>query len=676
MDLHPESSDQDAEPVAIPDGLESKSRSDEKDVPAGGQADDALTPVKALDSQGWQKNLERSNVSAPPPGAPEHKTRVRVRAIAVDVGDSAIATNDTPPAPNARSEMPDGEAPALDPGFVRALVDGLAGEASISSEDEGLPGILAGSAPGASREDCPPTTDIRLDFEDALVAGLPDGTSSASADLQGLPVATDAAEPSDEADSAASAGDTTTIGQPAGGPSKRLSSSLANQPLPGISEAHDPATAAAGVASGKTLDSESVPAGELGESPTADDAVSPGLEIDTAPEPLGEARDGHAAALAFAVDPATEAAFREGLLDYAGPVPDADDPQVWSGGLHAALAAFADGSSTRLVIVDVDGIAYPAGALHELAEVCEIGTVVIAVGSDDSARASREILLAGVADYLVKPIDAEAIREAVARATAPADDRLVNGRAIGFTGTGGSGATTLTAATAVLIAQRGRYVSVLDLNRTFPAAAEMLDVDPSPGLDQLLEIAGKGKPDPQMLDGVRSERTDRIAVFAYRWSPSPAPVPNTRAVDWLLGELRHRSQVVLVDGLDDPRLHFVHRQQLDAHALVVEPTLSGAARTARLLDAIGDRAPTLLVQNHTRKFGHRAGRRLLRRAGIRTRPDAVIPFEPSLPEAAYRGWPKGLLPRRVRSPLTRLADRLLVAAFVAPPGASGPARKP
>ncbi len=658
----------------IPDGLEAMARSDAEGATADDHPDVTLIAARQPDTQDWQKNLERSGELAPLPDASEGKTRVRVRAIADNVGGFPILKHEKPPEPSAIRDKPAGGLSALDSGFERALVDGLAGEASISSEDAGPADSPVGAAPDPSREDSL-RAETRLDIEDMLVAGLPDGTSSASAELQVLPVAADATRPSGEADTSASAGNTAIIGQPASDPSEGLPHTLADQPWPGVPEAHDPATAAGSEAPDGAKDIGIASAGELGEPPPADDAVTPSLDIDGAMERLGEARDGHAAALAFAVDPATEAAFRTGLLDYAGPIPDADDPQVWSGGLHAALTAFADGFSTRLVIVDVDGIAYPAGALHELAEVCEIGTVVIAVGSDDSAKASREILLAGVADYLVKPVDAAAVREAVARATAPADNRLVNGRAVGFSGTGGSGSTTLAAATAMLIADRGRYVSVLDLNRTFPATAEMLDVDPAPGLDQLLEIAGKEEPDPQMLDGVRTERTDRIAVFAYRWSPAPPPVPTTRAVDWLLGELRHRSQVVLVDGLDDPGLHFVHREKLDAHALVIEPTVAGAARAARLLDAIGDRAPTLLVQNHTRKFGRRTGTRLLRKAGVHTRPDAVIPFEPSLPETAYRGWPKGLLPRRVRTPLTRLADRLLVAAFVAPQGASGPAKR-
>ena len=554
-----------------------------------------------------------------------------------------------------------GMSQSLDPGFERALVDGLASEAPISSSSSHLTDWPVGAERSRFEEGSPAAADISLDIECALLAGLDNGPTSESALPQEPPAAVDGSVAMQEAE--------VPVGAPAASPEV--------QHPRGGAESRDPAAGlVAATARAPITGVGVVPTGGHADTPPAVDAASSTLRSDDAPEPLGRTQDGPVAALAFAADTATERAFRSGLLDYAGPTPDAGAPQVWSGGLDTALAAFADGLSTRLVIVDIDGIAYPAGALHELAEVCEIGTAVIAVGSDDSARTSREILLAGVADYLVKPVNAAAVQEAVAQATAPADDRLASGRAVGFTGTGGSGATTLAAAMAVLIAERGRHVSVLDLNRTFPAVAEMLDVDPAPGLDQLLEVAGKGKPDPQMLDGLRTERTDRISVFGYRWSPSPPPVPAIPAVNWLLGELRRRSQVVLVDGLDDPGLHLVLRERLDARALVVEPTVAGAARTARLLDSIGDQAPTLMVQNHTRKkFGRRSGSRLLRKAGIRARPNAVIPFEPMLSEIGYRGSPKGILPRRLRRPLARLADQLLVASFEAPPAASAQARK-
>ena len=109
---------------------------------------------------------------------------------------------------------------------------------------------------------------------------------------------------------------------------------------------------------------------------------------------------GPSRALAFAADPDTEAALRDGLMGYEGSSPGYGDPQVWQGGLRAAIGALNEGHSAPLIFVDIDRIAYPAGAIHELAAVCEVGTVVIALGSDNTARPGRELLLAGVSDYL------------------------------------------------------------------------------------------------------------------------------------------------------------------------------------------------------------------------------------------------------------------------------------
>ena len=93
-----------------------------------------------------------------------------------------------------------------------------------------------------------------------------------------------------------------------------------------------------------------------------------------APAPPPDPAPGELDALAFATDPHSERALREGL---AG-LPDA---QVWPGDLRAAAAALAQGHAPRIVFVDIDDIAYPAGALYELSTVCEVGTIVIALGS-------------------------------------------------------------------------------------------------------------------------------------------------------------------------------------------------------------------------------------------------------------------------------------------------------
>ena len=393
----------------------------------------------------------------------------------------------------------------------------------------------------------------------------------------------------------------------------------------------------------------------------------------TPPDPAFAAID----ALAFATDPESERALREGLSA-------CQDAQVWPGDLRAAAAALEQGHSPRLVCVDTDGIPYPAGAIHELASVCDVGTIVIALGSDDTARFSREILLAGVSDYLIKPFTAATVREAAARAAGSAANGTGEGWLVGFAGTGGSGATTLAAATALVAAERGRYVSVLDLNRTFSALSFALDVEPAGGLVELLSTVARASLHPEMVDGMRALRSGRIAVYGYPWSLEPPPLAPVWAVCELLVELQRRSHLVIVDGMDDPAARQTLLAMVDERVLVVEPTATGTASVARTMARLGPMLdqdwPFVLVQNHTRALDAGAGAQALARTGAGAAPDVVVPFESTLPSLADRGWPKGRLPRTLRAPLDRLVDRILASpdladtAALAGESAGAPAR--
>ena len=378
--------------------------------------------------------------------------------------------------------------------------------------------------------------------------------------------------------------------------------------------------------------------------------------------PLGAVPPGPAAALAFATDPDTELALRDGLFGYESAVPDCGEAQVWQGGLRAAIAALSEGHSAQLIFVDVDGIPFPAGAIHELATVCEVGTIVIAIGSDDSSRSGRELLLAGVTDYLAKPLSAEMVRAVAGRAAPDMVDGRSGGRVAGFIGSGGSGITTLMTAAALQASARGCYVSVLDLNRSVAAAALALGLEPAAGLDQLLEAAGRATPDPEMVEGVCVRRSDRVELYAHRWSPTPPPPPTPAALDSLLAVLRLRSHLVLVDGLAEPALSLSPPVEVDRQVFVAEPTAAKAVHAARMIGLLDEAPPLLFVQNHTRAFKRGAGARVLQGAGLEIEPDVVIPFEPSLPEMTDWGWPDARLPRSLRKPVAALTDRLLESA--------------
>ncbi len=634
-------------PAAVPAELECENDEQED---SGSDTDfetmllDGLLDVPSVSS-------EETETPAPQPGDeplaepdPVSEPEVTPTGSAVDFEDVLLAglsgeavmspgngDSSEPPEPHTPPSLPPDSARESDFGLEKTLLEGLPNGPSASSEDGESPNL-----PEAIPATTLATPDASLAEPEPDAAALPNTEDLASELLDGLSDGTEAHSD---------------LGEPAGLPAGPQSGGDASRSFP-VEPSRSSDDLPESVSEVILPDPDNL---SVSDSHTASEHL-----------PAGATSDGPVAALAFAADPETETALREGLLHFEGASPDHEDPQVWPGGLRAALAALADGNSTGLVIVDLDGVPFPAGAMHELAEVCEVGTAVIALGSDGSARASREILLAGVSDYLVKPVSPAAIRDAALRATGADTDSPARGCVAGFAGTGGSGATTLAAATALHAAGQGRYVSILDLNRTVSSMALLLDVEPAPGLDQLFEVAGRSFPDPGLLDGVRTERSERISVYAYRLGSTLPPAPSMPALDWLLSQLRHRSQLVLVDGLDDPGTYFDLLGEVDLRVLVVEPTASGAARAARTLDLLSAAAPVLLVQNHTRAFRPDAGATMLNGTGIETASDVVVPFDRSLPELAGRGWPGDRLPRNLRKPVAALAERLSMPVPAAP----------
>ena len=101
--------------------------------------------------------------------------------------------------------------------------------------------------------------------------------------------------------------------------------------------------------------------------------------------------------------------------------------------MTAAIKTLSSATSPRLLLVDLDGTEFPVGRIHELAAVCEFGTTVVAVSSNDTARFTRELLACGVSDYLPKPLTVSDIHDAVATALRDEDEaeaRLYAGRVI------------------------------------------------------------------------------------------------------------------------------------------------------------------------------------------------------------------------------------------------------
>ena len=688
---------------------------EESDEPAFGAGSDAGGPPDETAGSGTAALDPGASATAPALPAdrsdPDGEKEPRNGLSGADRPDAAPASPPNPasPPPLEPEEAPGGALPAR-PSSLLADRDPSAEPAAFGEDAHHPAEASEASADGAeSPARLHPRTDPEARFEDWLEAGtaepgsgstdgpdagpgpdapdfgdLPQGLTDAPSFREGDPGTPSPSAPEPESGSKTAS----PTGNGGDAAPAHYYSALASWTSPAFSP--DPALEQAlreGLfASPPTTASHDDPGArepEIGSSPGAAPEPAPDLESRAAPPspvfhseldtfPLSgdgapSGTVGEPTVLAFATDPESESALREGLSEHPS-------SQVWPGGLRSAIATLGAGQSSPLLFVDLDETAYPAGAIHELATVCEVGTVVIAFGSDGTARFSREVLLAGVSDYLVKPIAAGAVREAAARAAASARAEAaedpVAGWSVGFAGTGGSGATTLAAATALLAAERGRYVSVLDLNRTFPTLSFLLDVEPAPGLVELLSSVARASLHPEVVDGMRAERSDRVTVYGYPWSAVPPPCPPVWAICELLVELQRRSHLVLVDGLDDPATRVSVLATVDARVVVVEPTVTGAACAAGMLDRFAPMFdpdwPLLLVQNHTRPLKPRTGARVLRDAGVEATPAVVVPFEPALPAHADRGWPEGRLPRPLRKSFATLVDRILAAPAAVP----------
>src|SRR5919112_1817584 len=86
------------------------------------------------------------------------------------------------------------------------------------------------------------------------------------------------------------------------------------------------------------------------------------------------------------------------------------------GGLRNAVQSLSITSSPNILLVDLSESGDPLNDINALAEVCEPGTVVIAVGQVNDVRLYRDLVASGIHDYLLKPLSAGALRDALVNA--------------------------------------------------------------------------------------------------------------------------------------------------------------------------------------------------------------------------------------------------------------------
>ncbi|MFA6122492.1 MAG: pilus assembly protein CpaE [Sphingomonas sp.] len=355
--------------------------------------------------------------------------------------------------------------------------------------------------------------------------------------------------------------------------------------------------------------------------------------------------------------------------------------KVNKGGLRNAVQSLSVSASPQILFVDLSESGDPLNDINALAEVCEPGTVVIAAGQVNDVRLYRDLIVSGIQDYLLKPLNPDMLRDAFTHAQA-----ILNAPKAVETGTerphistafigarGGVGASSIATAVAWVLSEKGaRTTAMLDLDVHFGTGALSLDLEPGRGLTDAIE-------NPSRIDGLFIERamvksSETLSVLSAE-APINSPIlTDGGAFYQLQEEMRAAFECTVVDL---PRnmlvLHPHLISDIQVAVIVTELTLAAARDTIRILSWMKSNAPqtqVVVVANRVQPAAQLEISRKDFEGSIERKIDFLVPFDQKLAaQSAKLGKPlteagKG---SKTIAPIVELATKLMAVGDSAEP---------
>lgn len=312
--------------------------------------------------------------------------------------------------------------------------------------------------------------------------------------------------------------------------------------------------------------------------------------------------------------------------------------KVAKGGLRNAVQSLSVSASPNILFVDLSESGDPLNDINGLAEVCEPGTVVIAAGQVNDVRLYRDLVASGIQDYLLKPLNPDVLREAIANAQAvfnapreaTTDRPHMTAAIIGTRG--GAGASTIATSLSWLLSEKQkRTTALLDLDVHFGTGALALDLEPGRGLTDAIE-------NPSRIDGLFIERAMVKASDTLSLLSAEAPINQPMMTDGgafyqLMEEFRAAFECTVLDLPRNMLIQHPHlMNEVNVTILCTELTLAAARDTIRLLSWLKSNAPhsqVLVVANKVQATTLEISRKDFE-ATIERKVDFVIPFDPKV----------------------------------------------
>jgi pilus assembly protein CpaE len=188
--------------------------------------------------------------------------------------------------------------------------------------------------------------------------------------------------------------------------------------------------------------------------------------------------------------------------------------KTFMGGVAGAMTAFSEAPTPNLIVIESSVPRDELIAeLDRLAEICDEGTKVIAIGHVNDIVLYRELMARGVSEYLVHPFDTTDFIRIVSNLYAQPSQRLV-GRVIAVTGAkGGVGASTIAHNLAWTMARTLEQATILvDMDMPFGTAGLDFNQDPPQGVADA--VFAKDRLDLNFVERVLTRCTDHLSIMA------------------------------------------------------------------------------------------------------------------------------------------------------------------
>ena len=305
--------------------------------------------------------------------------------------------------------------------------------------------------------------------------------------------------------------------------------------------------------------------------------------------------------------------------------------KIQMGGMAAAIEAYRTAPTPNVIILETEARSDILDGLDQLATVCDPGTRVVVIGTDNDVTPYRELVRRGVSDYVIGPVNAlEVVRSICGLFSA--SEAIAVGRIIAIVGAkGGVGASTVAHNVAWAIARDLALDSVVtDLDLAFGTAGLDYNQDPLQGIANA--VFSGDRPDSALMERLLSKCTDHLSLLA-----APATLERVydfgeQAFDAIFDTLRMTTSCIVLD-VPHQWSGWTKRALVGADdiLIVAEPDLANLRNAKNMLNMLkgsrpNDRTPLYCLNQvgmpkrpeiTTREFAK----------AIESQPIAAIPFD-------------------------------------------------